>query len=120
VDHLPPSALQRGQGKGDGGIVPLLKVYNGICLWQDLSRAIIFLMKSKRFAIPKDEIVYEVRRYHHNNTDLFNYDLDAIYLDLKAKERKSKRKLVSFYPKKPFRQLLQRMLRKNTEVKNVQ
>ncbi|MFH1906993.1 MAG: M28 family peptidase [Chloroflexota bacterium] len=41
----------------------------------------------------KDEIVEEVRRHRDAYAARFNYDLDAIYRDLTAKERKSKRKM---------------------------
>jgi hypothetical protein len=51
----------------------------------------------------KDEIVEEVRRNRDAYAARFNYDLNAIYVDLKAKERKSKRKLVSFSPKHPLK-----------------
>ncbi|MBU2610619.1 MAG: hypothetical protein KJ606_06680 [Chloroflexi bacterium] len=51
----------------------------------------------------KDEIVEEVRRHRDAYAARFNYDLDAIYRDLKAKERESKRKMVSFSPKQPIK-----------------
>jgi hypothetical protein len=51
----------------------------------------------------KDEIVEEVRHYRDVYVAQFNYDLDAIYRDLKAKESKSKHKLVSFSPKHPLK-----------------
>ena len=51
----------------------------------------------------KDEIVEEVRRNRDAYAARFNYDLNAIYHDLKAKERKSKRKLVSFSHKHPLK-----------------
>ncbi|MDI6768339.1 MAG: hypothetical protein QMD04_01530 [Anaerolineales bacterium] len=54
----------------------------------------------------KDEIVEEVRRHRDAYAARFNYDLDAIYRDLKAKERKSKRKLVSFSPRQPIKPVL--------------
>jgi hypothetical protein len=50
----------------------------------------------------KDEIVEEVRRNRDAYAARFNYDLNAIYQDLKAKESRSKRKLVSFSPKRPL------------------
>jgi transposase len=50
----------------------------------------------------KDEIVEEVRRNRDAYAAQFNYDLNAIYQDLKARERRSKRKLVSFPPKHPL------------------
>jgi transposase len=51
----------------------------------------------------KDEIVEEVRRNRDAYAARFNYDLNTIYQDLKAKERRSKRKLVSFSPKQPLK-----------------
>ncbi len=47
----------------------------------------------------KDEIVEEVRRVRHEHAARFNYDLDAIAADLKEKERKSGRKVVSLPPR---------------------
>ena len=49
----------------------------------------------------KDEIVEEVRRIRHEHAARFNNDLDAIVADLKEKERKSGRKVVSLPPKRP-------------------
>ena len=51
----------------------------------------------------KDEIVEEVRKRREAYAAKFNYDLQAMYEDLKKAERKSKRKKVSFKPKKPLR-----------------
>ena len=48
-----------------------------------------------------DPIVDEVRRIRDEYAKRFNYDLRAIYLDLKEKEQQSPRKKVSFPPKKP-------------------
>ena len=50
----------------------------------------------------KDEIVEEVRKYREAYAAKFNFDLQAMYEDLKKAERKSKRKKVSFKPKKPI------------------
>jgi hypothetical protein len=63
----------------------------------------------------KDEIVEEVRLQREAYAAKFNYDLDAIYRDLKAKERKSKRKVVSFAPKKPITTMLPK-LNKEVEI----
>ncbi len=49
----------------------------------------------------KDEIVEEVRKHREAYAAKFNFDLRAIYEDLKKAEQKSKRKKVSFKPKKP-------------------
>ncbi len=49
----------------------------------------------------KDEIVEEVRKYREAYAAKFNFDLQAMYEDLKKAERKSNRKKVSFKPKKP-------------------
>jgi hypothetical protein len=48
-----------------------------------------------------DPIVDEVRKHRQQHAAKFNYDLDAIYKDLKEKEIASKRKIVSRSPK-PF------------------
>ena len=42
-----------------------------------------------------DPIVDEVRRIRDAHAARFNYDLDAIYQDIKEQERKSNRKFVS-------------------------
>jgi hypothetical protein len=49
----------------------------------------------------KDEIVDEVRKHREAYAAKFNFDLQAMYQDLKKAEQKSKRKKVSFKPKKP-------------------
>lgn len=49
----------------------------------------------------KDEIVEEVRRNREAYAARFNFDLQAMYRDLKKAEKKSKRKKVSLKPKKP-------------------
>ena len=49
----------------------------------------------------EDEIVEEVRKARDEYAARFNYDLDAIYKDLKEKEKHSRRKFVSLPPKKP-------------------
>jgi hypothetical protein len=43
-----------------------------------------------------DPIVEEVRRVRDAHAARFNYDLDAIFRDIKAQELKSGRKFVSF------------------------
>jgi hypothetical protein len=50
----------------------------------------------------KDEIVEEVRKNREAYAAKFNFDLQAMYDDLKKAERKSRRKKVSFKPKKPI------------------
>lgn len=47
----------------------------------------------------KDEIIEEVRKTRDEYAAKFDYDLDAIYKDIKLQEKKSKRKLVSLRPK---------------------
>ena len=51
----------------------------------------------------EDEIVNEVRKNREAYAAKFNFDLQAMYEDLKKVERKSKHKKVSFKPKKPVR-----------------
>ena len=45
-----------------------------------------------------DPIVDEVRRVREAHAARFNYDLDAIFRDIKEQEKKSGRKFVSFTP----------------------
>jgi hypothetical protein len=45
-----------------------------------------------------DPIVDEVRRVRDAHAARFNYDLDAIFRDIKEQEKKSGRKFVSFPP----------------------
>ncbi len=49
----------------------------------------------------QDEIVEEVRKVRDEYAVQFNYDLDAIYQDIKEQEQKTRRKIVSLPPKKP-------------------
>ena len=50
----------------------------------------------------KDEIVEEVRKYREAYAAKFDFNLQAMYEDLKKAEKKSKHKRVSFKPKKPL------------------
>ena len=45
-----------------------------------------------------DPIVDEVRRVRDTHAARFNYDLDAIFRDIKEQEKKSGRTFVSFTP----------------------
>jgi hypothetical protein len=47
-----------------------------------------------------DPIVDEVRRTRDAHAAKFNYDLDAIFQDIKEQEKKSGLKFVSFPPRK--------------------
>jgi len=47
-----------------------------------------------------DPIVDEVRRIRDAHAARFNYDLDAIFLDIKEQEKKSGREFVSFPPRR--------------------
>ncbi len=47
----------------------------------------------------KDPIVEEVREVREAHAAKFNYDLQAIYEDIKKQEKKSKRKFVKLSPK---------------------
>lgn len=47
----------------------------------------------------KDPIVEEIRKEREAHAAKFNYDLRAIYEDLKIQEKKSKRKFVNLPPK---------------------
>jgi hypothetical protein len=46
-------------------------------------------------------VVQEVREIREAYAKLFDYDLRAIHLDLKERERASARKVVSFPPRRP-------------------
>ena len=48
----------------------------------------------------RDPIVEEIRRIRQKHAEKFNYDLDAIFEDLKRKERQSNRRIVSLGPKR--------------------
>jgi hypothetical protein len=48
----------------------------------------------------RDPIVEEVRAAREAYAKRFNYDLDAIYRDLKEQEKKSGRRTVSFGPRR--------------------
>ena len=47
-----------------------------------------------------DPIVDEVRRIRDAHAARFNYDLDAIFLDIKEQEKKSGRTFVTFPPRR--------------------
>jgi len=49
----------------------------------------------------KDEIVEEVRKVRDEYAAKFDYDIDAIYKDIKEQEKQSLRKVVSLPSKKP-------------------
>lgn len=48
-----------------------------------------------------DTIVDEVRSARDAHAAKFNYDLDAIFRDIKEQERRSGRQFVSFPPRQP-------------------
>ena len=48
----------------------------------------------------KDPIVEEVRKIREEHAEQFGYVLDAIYDDLKERERRSGRKIVTLPPKR--------------------
>ncbi len=48
-----------------------------------------------------DEIVEDVRKVREEYAAKFNYDLEAIYQDLKKQEQEGRRKVVSLPPKEP-------------------
>jgi hypothetical protein len=47
-----------------------------------------------------DPIVEEVRQYREQHAAKFNYDLQAIYQDLKEQEQKSDQIFLSYSPKR--------------------
>lgn len=48
-----------------------------------------------------DEIIKELWQIREAHAAQFNYDLDAIFRDLREQQEKSGRAVVSFAPKKP-------------------
>ena len=46
-----------------------------------------------------DSIVEEIRKVREEHAEKFNFNLDAIYQDLKKREKKSGRKIVSLAKK---------------------
>lgn len=49
-----------------------------------------------------DEIVEEIRRTRDEYAARFNYDLAAIYQDLKEQQDRSEHKIISLPPRKPI------------------
>ncbi|HAI68277.1 MAG TPA: hypothetical protein DCM38_02445 [Gammaproteobacteria bacterium] len=47
----------------------------------------------------EDEIIEEIREIRKTYAAQFNFDLDAIYRDLKAQEKASGHQLISFPPR---------------------
>ncbi|MEZ5534931.1 MAG: hypothetical protein R3F02_04835 [Thiolinea sp.] len=47
-----------------------------------------------------DPIIEEIHRIREEYAASFNYDIDAIFADLKAKQANSKRKVVRLEPKR--------------------
>lgn len=56
----------------------------------------------------KDEIVEETRRQREAYAAKFNFDLEAIYPDLREQEQKGKRHTVSLSPKQLIQLTIQR------------
>jgi polyhydroxyalkanoate synthesis regulator phasin len=48
-----------------------------------------------------DEIVEETRKAREEYSAKFNYDLEAMYEDLKEQEKQGQRKVISLAPKEP-------------------
>lgn len=49
----------------------------------------------------EDKIVKETRKIRRDYLAALNFSLDALYADLKKKEKTTRRKLVRFSPRKP-------------------
>jgi hypothetical protein len=62
----------------------------------------------------QDSIIEEIRHYRDEYAKRFNYDLQAIYHDLKEKQEKSGRKIVSFSPK-PAKSLVDKSMLNKTK-----
>ena len=65
----------------------------------------------------KDPIVEEVRRIREEHAAQFNYDIDAIFADLKRLQAGSKRPRVSFGPRRIERPILSAESPSKTAVK---
>ena len=50
----------------------------------------------------EDPIVEEIHKWRAEYAAKFNYDLDAIFADIKKREKASGRKFVSLPPRKPI------------------
>jgi hypothetical protein len=63
----------------------------------------------------QDHIVAEVRKIRDRHAASFNYDLDAIFQDLKKQEKKSRRKFIALPSKQalPFGRMKNRAARNN-------
>ena len=59
----------------------------------------------------KDEIVEETRHRRDAYVAKFNYNLEAIYRDLKKREQQSGRRVVAHPPKTPIRRIIQKTAR---------
>lgn len=57
-----------------------------------------------------DRIVEETRKTREEHAAKFNYDLEAIYCDLKQEAKQGGRKVVSLPPKQPVR-VVQKIIR---------
>jgi len=62
-----------------------------------------------------DQIIEEIRRYRDEYTKSHNYDLIKIYRDLKEKQEKSSKKIVSF-SSKPARFFIKRENKLSSQV----
>lgn len=51
--------------------------------------------------MPDDPIVAEVRRIREEHAAKYGYDLEKIFVSLKDREKRSKRKLSSYPPRSP-------------------
>lgn len=49
---------------------------------------------------PKDEIIQEIRSLREAYGERFDFDIEAIYRDAKAREAKSNREVVALEPKR--------------------
>ena len=51
----------------------------------------------------KDPILEEIRQFRRDYSEKFNHDLGAMCRDLREKQDKAKRKVISFPPRRPRR-----------------
>jgi hypothetical protein len=52
----------------------------------------------------EDEIVKEIRKYREDHAKKFNFDIKAIYEDLKERETENRSKKITLQPRKHLKQ----------------
>ena len=55
----------------------------------------LFCVHQRNLSMKDDPIVEEIRKYRQEHANLYNNDLDKIYLAIKEKEKKYEHKLIN-------------------------